>query len=199
MIRFFLFSILWVAMQSCSSYKPDVLFKEKKSTMQNLFFADQAQEYVYTALINAFGKEITGILVIKPLDNDSHRLVLTTDFGNTLLDLTINKEGYIKNYAIPDLDKKIILNVISSDFKLLVKRDWEINAVSVSGNMYMSQIGRKKFYLSYNDKDLYQLVYAKQKKKVAFTYNNIEVDKAKEIQIQHFNFNLKIELKEAEM
>ncbi len=201
MIRFFLFSILVLILQSCGSYKPDGLFKEKNSTAQNLYFADQNQEYVYTALISAFGKEITGILVLKPLGNDSHRVVLTTDFGNTLLDLTLNKDGYIKNYAIPDLDKKIVLNILSSDFKLLVKQNWTTNAEALRENekVYRAKKGNKNYYLTYQNQELKQLIYAKRKKKVVLDFKVTNHNNANEIQLQHFNFNLKIELKAIEM
>ena len=201
MIRFFLFSILVLTLQSCGSYKPDGLFKEKNSTTQNLYFADEKQEYVYTALVKAFGKEITGIIVLKPLGAHTHRVVLTTDFGNTLLDLTLNQDGYTKNYAIPDLDKKIVLNILSSDFKLLVKQNWTTNAEALqeSQTVYRAKKGNKKYYLSYQNQELKQLIYAKRKKKVAIDFKVIEHNNANEIQLQHFNFNLKIELKAIEM
>ena len=196
MIRFLHFSLVLILFASCKSYQPNANFKPLVKTVQNTYFSDPNSEFVYNTKIEAFGKTVTGLLVIKPLQNQQHRVLLTTEFGNTLLDLTINENSYSKNYAIPDLDRKVILNLLSRDFKIMLNQNWKINQVVTqnSETIYKSENKNNNYYLTFKDEQLQTIEFAKRKLKLKINYLEVMHNKAQKIKLTHLDFNIEIEL-----
>lgn len=196
MIRFLHFSLVLILFASCKSYQPNANFKPLVKTVQNTYFSDPNSEFVYNTKIEAFGKTVTGLLVIKPLQNQQHRVLLTTEFGNTLLDLTINENSYSKNYAIPDLDRKVILNLLSRDFRIMLTQYWQVNQVANQNTdtIYKSEKNNNNYYLTYKNEQLQTIEFAKSKQKLKISYLDVMQNKVQKIKLTHLDFNIEIEL-----
>ena len=196
MIRFLIYSLCLVSFFSCKSYQPVADFKAKRQVIENTYFSDLEQEYIYAVTISAFKNNVSGLLVIKAIDNTKHRILLATEFGNTLLDLTITPNGYIKNYAMADLDRKIILNLLANYFFVLLNKKWESDAFySIKDkSIYKVKIKNKKYFLSYSKGLLNTIEYVNRKKKLEIYFENVFQDSAQQIKLKHYNLDLSIDM-----
>lgn len=197
MIRFLIYSFCLFGLISCKSYQPTLGFIDKEQTVENLYFADLSQEYSYSITISAYKHTVSGILVIKAINDSTHRILMATEFGNTLLDLTITPFGYTKNYAMPDLDRKIVLNLLSHDFFVLLNKSWQTQSFyqNQSVSIYKAKRNTKNYFLTYNSGLLSQIDYAKRKKKVTINFDGTTQNKAQFIKLKHFNLDIEIEMK----
>ena len=170
----------------------------KKDTYTATYFSDAATDYVYKMNIAVYGNEFGGILIIKKTGDVTHRVAFTTDFGNKLFDLEFTGNDFKVNYIIEELDRKMIVNTLRDDFKLLLKKDHDIDEGyhNEEFTVYKTKDDKRFNYL-FLDKDanLRKMVHAtKRKEKVVFTYVPAGQTLAQNIIIDHKNIKLKIEL-----
>lgn len=88
-------------------------------SVENRYFSNASRDYVYRANIGLGGHSLTGILAARKIDAEVHRIVLTTDFGNTLLDMEIGPTHEKINYLTENLNRNIVRKTLVSDFRLL--------------------------------------------------------------------------------
>ena len=149
------------------------------------------EEYLYRATITAYGHTFSGLLVAKITADNTWRVALTTDFGNTLFDFE-NQSGKIKtNYITPDLNRKIIIRTLTTDFKHLLKTHWQVTQKYANGTIEMQQSkdGNDAVYLFTSGTNLFKQLNMQGKKLyTTFTYNS------NNITIEHHTFTIKIVL-----
>lgn len=200
MRKVFLISLLVALVSSCSVYQGPVGSKKEYSSndkiVENIAFSTIGEEHVFRAEVNVFKKELSGMLIVKRMNEEEHRIVLTSDFGNTLFDFSIYKDGYKANYVMPDLNKKIILNMLARDFGYLVKSHYQPKekAVTESQIVYKSKEKKGQSFIIVNTKDneVAEVIYAKTyKPKVRYKFGE-EVKGI--IEIEHLNLPLNIKL-----
>ena len=49
--------------------------------------------------MEVYGNDISGILIIKKISETTHRVVLTSDFGNKMIDFEISENDFKLNYV----------------------------------------------------------------------------------------------------
>ena len=149
------------------------------------------EEYLYRATITAYGHTFSGLLVAKITADNTWRVALTTDFGNTLFDFE-NQSGKIKtNYITPDLNRKIIIRTLTTDFKHLLKTHWQVTQKYTNGTIEVQQSkdGNDAVYLFTSGTNLSKQLNMQGKKLyTTFTYNS------NNITIEHHNFTIKLVL-----
>ena len=149
------------------------------------------EEYLYRATIIAYGHTFSGLLVAKITADNTWRVALTTDFGNTFFDFE-NQSGKIKtNYITPDLNKKIIIRTLTTDFKHLLKTHWQVTQKYTNGTIEVQQSkdGNDTVYLFISGTDLFKQLNMQGKKLyTTFTYNS------NNITIEHHTFTIIIVL-----
>ena len=149
------------------------------------------EEYLYRTTITAYGHTFSGLLAAKITADNTWRVALTTDFGNTLFDFE-NQSGKIKtNYITPDLNKKIIIRTLTTDFKHLLKTHWQVTQKYANGTIEVQQIkdGNDAVYLFTSGTNLFKQLNMQGKKLyTTFTYNS------NNITIEHHTFTIKIVL-----
>jgi phosphoribosylformylglycinamidine (FGAM) synthase PurS component len=163
------------------------------------YFSNTNIDYVYKANITVFGNDLTGIFIAKKIDDTRHRVVFTTEFGNKLLDFEISENNFIVNSIVSELDRKMLINTLVSDFRLLLRSQYKIKEQfeSKEEKVYVSENGKKLDYLfiSKLDNTLSKIVEAsKRKEKINLFFtveNNIF---ATNIIFEHKTIPLKIEL-----
>lgn len=203
MFRFrLLFSILsiWI-LQSCKTYQLSNAepVSVTKNSVENRYFDNPKTDYLYKSQIEIYGNEMSGILIIKKINETAHRIALTSDFGNKMMDFELSDSEFKVNYIIPDLDKKMVLKILEKDFRLLLKKNYSVKKTfsnSIS-NIYQSQDGKEAFYLTFdkNSDLLSQLIYVRKgKEKINFNYVAKTPIFADEIELIHHDIKLKIKL-----
>lgn len=201
MTRFLLISALSVLFFSCKSYQIENAVKKEVpiSEYKNRYFSNPETDYVYKAHIEVYGNQLSGIFIAKRISDTLHRVVFTTDFGNKLLDFELSENDFKVNYIMEDLNRKMIINTLRDDFRLLLKTNHEVQEVFENEEYVIYKSADKKrynyFFESKKDTTLIKLVNAsKSKEKIIFRFESKNSTFAEQITIQHENIKLKIEL-----
>lgn len=191
---------LAIVLVSCGSVTKNYTPKKLDKTSYEVpHFSDSKTDYVYKTNITVYGNEISGIFIAKKINDTLHRIVFTTEFGNKLLDFEISETSFKVNSIVSELDRKILINTLREDFRLLLKKEYLIQEQfeNDSANIYKSKDGKRDNYLFISKKDnrLEKVVHSSQTKEkftlIFSSENNIFAEK---IEIIHQNIKLKIEL-----
>lgn len=200
LLRSSVYSLIFLGFMSCKTYeltgvKP-VMNSEK--TVENLYFSSTA-DYVYKCQMDIYNNHISGIVIIKKINEKTHRVAMTSDFGNKLIDFEISDNDFKLNYVLPDLDKKMVINFLRNDFQRLLKMEYPVldSFEDDNSKIYLSKIDNQSYYLFYNKHNslLKKVVYIKNnKEKINFTFDAKKHIFADSIDLQHKDFNIKIKL-----
>ena len=200
-IQFLLINcFLAIVLVSCGSVTKNYTPKKLDKTSYEVpYFSDSKTDYVYKTNITVYGNEISGIFIAKKINDTTHRIVFTTEFGNKLLDFEISDNSFKVNSIVSELDRKILINTLKEDFRLLLKKEYLIQEQfeNESDDIYKSKDGKRDNYLFISKKDhrLEKVVHSSQtKEKFTLTFTSENNIFAEKIQIIHQNIKLKIEL-----
>lgn len=201
MIRFLAISLLSVFFFSCKSYTiPNATVKETASSeFKNPYFSNPETDYVYKAHIEVYGRKMGGLFIAKRINDSLHRVVFTTDFGNKLIDFELSETEFKVNYILEDLNRKMIVNTLRDDFRLLLKVNHKIEAELENEEFTILKSSSGKtfnyFFISKKEQQLVKLVHAtKSKEKIIFEFASKNSTFAQMIKIDHKNIQLQIEL-----
>lgn len=214
MIRFLLISFCaFLVLTSCSLKTTEGLrqvdFNETVTMpieIENPYFSNSKIDYVYKAKIEIYKKNFGGILIVKKTGPESHRIVFTTEFGSKLFDFQFEGDNFTKNFVVEDLDRKLFVNILRDDFKLLVNENSKVLAVYESQNqrLFKTQSNKKFnfYFLNKETEKLEKIVKtSKTKEKVAIDFTSsansedeLEDNIADIIKIKHYNIQLTIDL-----
>ncbi|PAM92691.1 hypothetical protein B4N84_21400 [Flavobacterium sp. IR1] len=191
---------LVIALVSCGSVTKNYTSKKLDKTSYEVpYFSDSKTDYVYKTNITVYGNELSGIFIAKKINDTTHRVVFTTEFGNKLLDFEISDTSFKVNSIVSELDRKILINTLRDDFRLLLKKEYLIQEQfeSESDNIYKAADGNRANYLFISKKDqkLQKVVHSsKTKEKFTLTFSSENNIFAEKITIVHQNIKLKIAL-----
>jgi len=146
-----------------------------------------------------YGNNISGILIIKKIAEAKHRVVMTSDFGNKMIDFEISENDFKLNYVLPDLDKKMVINFLKNDFQELLRQKYTRTERFENNQSIIdvSKDGNKTYYLFYNKETemLNQIVYTKSnKEKINFSFDAKKPTFAEMITLEHKDFKINIKL-----
>jgi hypothetical protein len=163
------------------------------------YFSNPEMDYVYKANITAYGNDLSGIFIAKKINDTTHRVVFTTEFGNKLLDFEISETDFKINSIVDELDKKILINILKNDFRLLLRNNYVVKEQfdSQENRVFLTGNGKINNYLfvSKSDNRLIKIVNAtKRKEKINLNITSENNIFASKIVIQHNNIKLRIEL-----
>jgi len=199
-MRILLISFLFLLV-GCASYPTKNGFSPAQKIEQNAtnpYFSDSTRDYVYKAQIKAFDNNFGGILAIKKLGTAHHRLVFTTEMGNTMFDFTFKGDEFKVNKILDKLNRKILINILKRDFLALILENPKIEETYQKKTKMLrkgSILGKKHYYLSKNGQLSKIIRTSNKKEKVMFSFVEINDDIAESIKIIHQNIKLKITLK----
>lgn len=191
---------LAIVLVSCGSVTKNYTPKKLDKTSYEVpYFSDLKTDYVYKTNISIYGNELSGIFITKKINETTHRIVFTTEFGNKLMDFEISETDFKVNFIVSELDRKILINTLKEDFRLLLKKEYVIQEQfeNESDNIYKSEDGNRDNYifLSKKNQKLEKIVHSsKTKEKFTLFFNSENNIFAEKIQIIHQNIKLKIEL-----
>jgi hypothetical protein len=193
---------LLLLVSSCSSlnvvkgYNPVAL---ETTAFDVPYFSSREIDYVYKANITIYGNELSGIFIAKKINDSTHRVVFTTEFGNKLLDFEISETDFKVNSIVEELDRKILINTLKTDFRLLLKNSYVVKKQydSSENKVFLTEDGKTNNYLfiSKADNKLDKIVNAsKRKERINLFFTSENNIFATKIVIQHYNIKLRIEL-----
>jgi hypothetical protein len=201
MTRFLIISLLLILCNSCALKTTEGLrvVKVTDAEVTNPYFSNKDIDYVYKARIDVYGRYFGGILIIKKVEKDSHRVVFTTEFGNKIFDFLYDGDSFTKNFVLEDLDKKIIVNTLRKDFKLLISENSKVEEqyAAEGQQIYKSKTNKRFNFYFFDEKPiiLKRIVQtSKRKEKVEIVFTSHGNDLAQKIGINHSNIKLKIDL-----
>lgn len=202
MIRYLAISFLAIAaMASCSLKTTEGLRQVhfNKEVVGNPYFSNPETDYVYKAKIEVYKKNFGGILILKKMGPQNHRIVFTTEFGSKLFDFQFEGDTFTKHFVVDDLDKKFIVNILKADFGLLIKETAEVLAVYESNDhrIYKTASGdRFNFYFLEDETGQLEKIVntTKTKEKVEIDFTSSDKKIANNISIKHKNIKLTIDL-----
>lgn len=79
-------------------------------------FSDGNPEAVFHGGINVYKHHFSGIFALKQETSEQYRMVLMSEVGMSLLDMSFTPLGYQINYSIEPLRKKALCNLLYQDF-----------------------------------------------------------------------------------
>lgn len=196
----FLYSLIFLSFISCKTFElKDVKsVSNSKKEVENLYFSSN-EDYVYKCQMEVYGNDISGILIIKKISETTHRVVMTSDFGNKMIDFEISENDFKLNYVLADLDKKMVINFLKNDFQELLKRKFSVNESfeDSKSNIFLSTINKKSYYLFFDKENslLTKIVYTKKnREKINFSFEAKKPTFAEMIHLEHKDFKINIKL-----
>lgn len=201
-MKYFLINILIIIGLTSCILSTTKHLKESESDLKffkNPYFSDVAKDYVYKANVTAYGHRFSGLMIIKKLGHNYHRIVFTTEFGNKMFDAELLDANFTINFIADELDRKILVNTLKNDFKILLQDD---NPVLVTyGNeshkVYKTKSNRRFNYYFVNKQysQLEKIVNTtKTKEKIIINFTSKDGEIADEVRIEHKGLKLTIEL-----
>ncbi|MBQ4821347.1 hypothetical protein [Aquimarina sp. MMG016] len=201
-MRYLFISIVLILSSGCKLSLVDDFTESDTwiSSIHNPYFSNSELDYVYKMEVAVYGNEFSGILIVKKIEQDTHRMVFTSQFGSTFFDIEFNAEGYKINTIIDELNRKIILNTLIRDFSLLLKENDTVTGRyhNKNYNVLKAKSDKRSNYYFYTlpDAVLSKIVQTtKSKEKFEIIYDKVsENHVAESIKINHKNIKLNIEL-----
>ena len=167
-------------------------------------FSPQFTNTLYSATVDITKHHFSGILFFKFMPDSSTRVVFTNEMGVKFFDFEFTKENeFIKHYAMPKLDKKVVIKALHKDLELVILHQDLSDAVLLKDSVYnYTAIPNKKgndYYITDHCSKLIRIEKASKIKPVVevqmLNYNNGVPD---DISIVHKNFKFNIILKRVE-
>lgn len=81
------------------------------------------ETYKYVTEVQLLDNSFSGILLFKPMEDGSLRIVFTDPFGVKFFDLGFNEtDEFEKHFMLPQMDRKAVVNLLKKDFSMLLMR-----------------------------------------------------------------------------
>lgn len=161
---------------------------------------------LYKASVQVTGKNLSGLLLIKVMEDSTTRLVFSTETGIKFFDFSFGgPEGFKVFYVMKQLDKKAVVDALQNDFELLLMRWIEGGNGSEStmgGKWYhgFSKGSKTSYYLTDSLCSVFHHAELSSRRKILVTANLYGVNEGvpDSMFIQHNNFNFNISLRKLE-
>jgi hypothetical protein len=162
--------LLFLFLNSCGSTIRNTENQRAENQTFTPPYLENFTEESFKVSIEAYGNNFGGIMVAKRLDVNHYRFAMINEFGGKLLDFELINQNLKLNYAIDQLDRKILLNLLEKDFSMLFSENLPIsNSLNVEGHnritTYIPQLKRSLIFVSESDgnQNLLEIHLAKKK------------------------------------
>ena len=203
-MRFLLCSIFLTVTACTSSYRGMTPATGKDLCAQRMK-PDGIASGWFTAGVDVMGRRISGLLVIKKIEDGETRVVMTSEAGVTFFDFGFKPGGEFKVHRIiPQLDRKVVINLLRDDFGLLLGipfREKPIEARTLNDELYFAAPQKKETAYFITDPDcstLLRLERASSRKRlVSITFEG-DAKAPEAAVIRHHTFEMVITLRKIE-
>ena len=129
-LQIFLFLNSIVFLFSCSSTKGFDKQEDLETTQIEALHGNRFTSAMYSAKIDIGEKHFSGLFYFKNLEDSTKRIVFLTQFGLNLLDLEYKNHSFEVKNCKDFLNKKLIINTLKKDFKLLIDNPQKIRKLT---------------------------------------------------------------------
>jgi len=121
-LKIFLWFVSLALINACAlrfhtGYKKSVPFEPKGYDI----VADEYQKLWFKTEIEAYGKEASGLLLVKRVQHSDFRVVLMSHMGMKMFDVELKKDSFVVHYLISFLDKPSVRKLLRNDLSLLLQ------------------------------------------------------------------------------
>lgn len=148
----------------------------------------------FKANITVLNRDYTGMMILNRENDSSYRVILTTGVGPKLIDMSITSKGYTKLYAIKQLNRKALLNMLWEDFGTMVNIFAKNELLPTSSETVCFPV-RKKLTACYNfetkqlsPSSAYFMEGSDMKTKISYFYD--DKNHPDSVVIEHLSFNM---------
>lgn len=183
---------------SCGTNKSAFeLSNSKRVEEKTPLFKEGLNEAVFRGSISIYKHYFSGIFALKQEADNKYRMVLMSEVGMTLFDMSFTSDTYHLNYCIEPIRKESLFKLMHQDFLLLVKAPEQEE---------LRFKNEKEMILEYQKKEsrnFYFYEFARMQKieskgffnRIQIEFNEQENGVSNSIQIQHRPIKLKMDLK----
>lgn len=115
-------SALIILTCSCTNYYRHLEPATAATGAQSALFSQQTEGLAYDTNVRFRKTEVSGILFIQPQDSSRYRMAMTTKMGQKIFDFSLDPQNFTVNYCFPQLNRKIILQLLEADLRLLTQQ-----------------------------------------------------------------------------
>lgn len=182
--------LLSFSLNSCSTYTSNFQVQENSISTYTPPYLENFQEANFKVSIEAYGNQFGGIMVAKRLGFNHFRFAMINEFGGKLLDFELINQKLELNFAIEQLDRKMLLNLLEKDFSMIFsEKNLILKTFASNGNTILES--KNSIYYKLKENNLNEVHFAKNKLKT-----RIEIIRNKDFipnfDIQHENMPIKI-------
>jgi len=196
-MKYIIYIILIAFLQSCTITN---LHKSSKEINYNKVLSKTSETYIYRANLNLYNNDFSGMIIIKPQENNNYRIVFINEVGMKFFDLEFNDETYKINHIFEPMNKKIFLKLLINDFRFILMNNLNSNFKTYKekkGDLFVIKPkGQKELYY-FNEKSEFPkkaIKYSWLRKTVYLTYENYKEEKPSKIHIKHKNIKFYMDL-----
>lgn len=156
---------------------------------------------LYQAYVDVLGKHLSGLLLLKTMQDSSIRIVFSNEMGLKYFDFEFALDGKFKvHYILEKLNRKTVLSTLRSDFQLILMQNLNYNKAYLlkdnQFNYYVFPVGNELYYYVSEKGKLERVeIGTRNKIKVRAIMQNYSNNVPDTISIEHYNFNFTITLK----
>jgi hypothetical protein len=120
--------IMLLLLAGCVSIRPDGDLRRLSPPVNShagivIPFADSS--VLYKASLDIRKHHLSGIMVIRQMEEHSYRVVFTNQVGMTYFDLSVKVDSFSVIYCFEPLNKKALLKILETDIRLLLPLNGE--------------------------------------------------------------------------
>ncbi len=160
---------------------------------------------IYTAGVNVTGHHLSGLLLLKRMNDSTTRVLFTNEVGVTFFDFEFTKNGFRVVSCIDKMNKKVVINRLRDDLGLLLQHRID------PANGELLQAGNESYYrFSKNQETVYYITdpecnlirrietVSGRKKKILVNLSGNRAGMPDSVYLAHQSFEYNITLKQIE-
>lgn len=199
-MRYFLFSVVVSSFLGCASYYNSLSRTDTDRQCADRIKPVPLSKSWYHASIDVVGKHLSGLVLIKPMDDGSYRVIFSNESGLTFFDFAFNNEGgFSVKRIIDQLDRKPVINTLRKDFELILGFPFQQELVSWTHDnetYFGIENGSERTYFTTTDCQSVGRIEigSRRKRKVSLSMVGNVPHSPEGITITHFTFPMTIHL-----
>ena len=180
----------------------------QKTTGLNSCFGKLRPQFtsvIYIASVNVTGHHLSGLLILKSMDDTTTRVLFTNEVGVTYFDFEFSKSGFRVVTCVDKMNKKPVINRLRDDLGLLLQHGFENVPPEMlqDGKVTYYRFQRKKetvYYITDTECNVLQHIetVSGRKKKIVVNLTGTRAGMPDSVYLAHQSFEYNITLKQIE-
>ena len=117
MRRYLRLSSICVSLALTTSCFPKLLVSELPQAQNVQDQTATSEPRTFTFTLGVGKRQLSGIILAKPVEEGSWRVVGTTYFGMTLFDMTVSRDSYVTNYVADAISRDAFTAFLASKLR----------------------------------------------------------------------------------